>query len=125
MTENDYKYDPTKDVLVPFDWYSKILNLLQQVEKEHSKIIETDKHSYFNNETFERISDKALKEIEPQKLAERYHRQIDIEKTNKTREVQRDPLGSASMRLIGSIRSIFKNNIDKGNCIKIETEVES
>ena len=125
MTEQDYKYDQTKDVLIPFSWYSKTLNFLQEVEQKHSTVIEIDKRSHFNNETGEKISEKGLKEIEPKKLAERYTLMLDIEKTAKTAQVQRDPLGKASVHLMGSIRSIFKHNIDKGNCIKIEEKVES
>ena len=111
----DYTLDPTKDVLVPMSTYMAITNVIQAVEREHSKVIQTDKTAFFNRKTNKKLSNKNRAKMAPEKLAKEYYENIDIEETTKSERVDRDQLGTAAIRLMGEFRGVFRHNIDQGN----------
>lgn len=110
-----YVLDPSKDVLVPMGVYVAVVNVVQQVEKEHSKRIRTDKYAYFHKETHKKLSNKSRSKMKPEKLAKEYYENIDLEKTAKDVRVDRDELGTAAVRLMGEFKGIFRYNVDEGN----------
>jgi len=115
----DFTLDPAKNVLVPMATYLAITNIMQEVEKQHSKRIRTDKYALFNNKTHARLSDKSRAKMKPEKLQKEYYENIDFDATSKNIRVDRDELGSAAVQLMGEFRGVFKMNVDLDNCIPI------
>lgn len=113
----DYTLDPTKDVLVPMSTYIALTNVIQAVEREHSKVVQTDKIAFFNRKTNKKLSNKSKAKMSPEKLAKEYYENIDIEETAKSERVDRDQLGTAAVRLMAEFRGVFRHNIDQGNRI--------
>lgn len=111
----DYSLDPDKDVLVPMQDYVALNNIIQAVEREHSKVVQTDKFAFFHRKTNKKLSNKSKVKMSPDKLAKDYYENIDLEETKKTRRVERDELGAASLELLGIFRGIYRHNIDQGN----------
>ena len=111
----DYTLDPNRDVLVPMSTYLALTNVIQAVEREHSKVIQTDKTAFFNRKTNKKLSNKNKAKLDPEKLAKEYYENIDIEETTKSERVDRDQLGTAAVRLLGEFRGVFRHNIDQGN----------
>ncbi len=112
---NDYVLDPSRDVLVPAPVYIALHNLVAAVEKQHSKKMTTDKYSFYNKKTNNKLSDKNKGKIDPAKLAAEYYENIDLEATAKTLRVDRDELGGTAMKLLGDFRGVFRHNVDQGN----------
>lgn len=111
----DYTFNPDNDVLVPMSTYIALTNIIQAVEREHSKRIRSDKFAFFHNETHKKLSNKSKIKMAPEKLAKEYYENIDIEETTKNERVDRDELGTAALRLMGEFRGVFRHNIDQGN----------
>jgi len=113
----DYTLDPDKDVLVPMSTYIALTNIIQAVEKEHSTRVRTDKYSFFHKTTNKKLSNKSKAKMKDEKLAKEYYENIDLDETAKNVRIDRDELGTASIRLMGEFRGIFRHNIDSGNRI--------
>lgn len=114
---DEYVLDPNKDVLVPMSTYVALTNVIQEVEKQHSKRIRTDKYAFYNNKTHQKLSNKGKAKMSDEKLAKEYYENIDFDATAKNLRVDRDDLGSAAIQLMGEFRGIFRHNVDKGNGI--------
>lgn len=119
----DYVLDPQKDVLVPMPIYLALNNVIQEVEKQHSDRIRTDKYAFFHKQTHQKLSEKGRKKISKEKLAKDYYENIDFDATSQNVRVDRDELGSAAVRLLGDFRGVFRHNVDKGNGV-LRSEVE-
>jgi hypothetical protein len=119
---NEFTLDPEKEVLVPMSTYLALTNVIQQVEKEHSTRIRSDKHSFFSRKTHKKLAHSTRAKMKPEKLEKEYYENIDLDATAKNIRIDRDELGSAAIQLLGEFRGIFEMNIDKGNCIKKPTE---
>lgn len=117
----DHVLPPGGDVLVPVADYIAINNLTQAVEREHSKVYQTDKYAYYHRQTHEKLSNKSKVKMDPEKLASDYYENIDLEATTKTRRVDRDDLGTAALRLMGTYKGIFRYNVDQGNSVPRST----
>ncbi|MFT6125891.1 MAG: hypothetical protein ACJAVA_000333 [Flavobacteriaceae bacterium] len=113
----DYTLPPNNDVLVPMSTYIALTNVIQEVEKEHSKRVRTDKFAFFHNTTHKRLSNSSRAKMAPEKLAKEYYENIDMDATTDNVRVDRDELGAAALRLMGELRGVFRHNIDKGNRI--------
>lgn len=111
----DYVLDPEKDVLVPMSTYIALTNVIQEVEKKHSKRIRSDKYAWYNKQTHQKLSDKGRAKMDNEKLQKEYYENIDFDATAKNIRVDRDELGSAAIQLLGEFRGIFKHNVDQGN----------
>lgn len=111
----DYTLDPNKDVLVPISVYVALTNVVNAVEKEHSKKVCSDVYSFFNRKTNEKLSAKSKSKMNTEKLHKEYYENLDLDATAKNIRVDRDELGSAAIRLMAEFRGIFKHNIDSGN----------
>ena len=118
----DYVLNPNKDVLVPMETYLAITNVVQEVEKQHSKRMRTDIFSWYNKKTHQKLSKKALAKIKDDKKNKEYYENIDFDETNKSIRVDRDELGSAAVRLMAEFRGVFRHNVDVGNAMTRPTE---
>lgn len=118
--EKDYtKYalSPNKDVMVPFNVYIALTDIIQEVKKKHSKVIRTDKFSWYNKVTHKKLTEKVKSKMPLDKLQKEYYENIDFEATNKTVHVDRDELGSAAIQLLAEFRGVFRHNVDKDNAV--------
>lgn len=135
---NDQTLDPKKDVLVPFQDYARMTNLIQVVEQKHSKKIISDKYAWFSKKTNERLSDKSKAKMKKDKLVKEYYENIDMAATSKNVRVDRDELGAEAIQILAGLVGIFRHNVDEGNSMlrpqpavapdvaeNTETEVES
>lgn len=113
----DFVLAQDKDVLVPLSTYLAITNVIQEVERKHSKRIRTDKYAFFNKKTHKRLSDKSRAKMSTEKLNNDYYENIDFDATAKNIRVDRDELGSAAVQLLGEFRGVFKHNVDQGNAV--------
>ena len=95
----DYTLNPDNDVLVPMTTYIALTNIIQAVEKEHSKRVYTDKFAFFHNATNKKLSNKSKGNMSKDKLAKEYYENIDIDETTRNARVDRDELGKAALRL--------------------------
>ena len=111
----DYVLDPEKHVLVPMPTYLAMTNIMQEVEKQHSTRIRSDKYAWYSKVTHERLSDKSRAKMKPEKLHKEYYENIDLDATAKNLRVDRDELGSAAIQMLAEFRGIFKLNVDEGN----------
>lgn len=112
---DEYVLDPSKDVLVPMSTYIALTNVVQEVEKQHSTKIRSDKYAWYNKKTNERLSDKSRAKMKNDKLVKEYYENIDMEATSKNMRVDRDELGSAAIQLLGEFIGIFRHNVDNGH----------
>lgn len=110
-----YVLNPENDVLVPMSTYLALTNVIQEVEKQHSKKIRTDKYSFFSRKTHKKLAPSTKVKMKKDKLEKEYYENIDFDATTKNIRVDRDELGSAAIQLMGEFRGIFRLNIDKGN----------
>lgn len=112
---NDYVLEPGKDVLVPLSTYIALTNIVQAVEKEHSKRVRTDKYAHYSKKTHIKLTDKAKVKMKADKLEAEYYENIDMEASAVNVRVDRDELGSAAVQMLGEFRGVFKHNVDMGN----------
>lgn len=122
---DDYTLDPAKDVLVPAKIYMVIHRIFAELEKSHSKVITTDKFAYYNNKTHEKLSKKSESKMTKEKLAERYYQNIDLEATENSIRVDREPLSLAAVKMLGELKGVFRHNVDQGNAILKQAAPES
>lgn len=113
----DYVLDPQNDVLVPMSTYMALTNIIQEVEKQHSKRIRTDKYAFFNKVSHKPLSAKGKAKMSKEKLEEEYYENIDMEATTETVRVDRDELGSAAIKMMSDFRGVFRHNVDQGRGI--------
>ena len=121
---SDYRLNQQSDVLVPYQTFEAIFRFIDSVVKEHSTEVFTDKYSYYNNSTHERISEKGLKKISKDELEKRFYRHLDFDKTMNSLNIQRDQLGATGLRILAERRAIFEHNVDNENAIKLDDEGE-
>jgi len=112
-----FTLDPTKDVLVPMQLYVALVNIIQEVEKKHSKVVRTDKMALFNRVTHEKVSKKGAHAIKGKDREKDFYENIDMDASAENMRVDRDELGFAALRVMGEFRGIFRHNVDKGNKI--------
>ena len=117
---NNVSLDPEKDVLVPFNSFVAITNLVNAVEREHKKLIQSDKYAYFNRKTHEKLSASGAKKMKKDKLEKEYYENIDLEasRDRKNIRVDRDEIGSGALQILAEFRGIFKHNVDNGNFVE-------
>jgi hypothetical protein len=113
----DYTLHPDNDVMVPMSTYIALTNVIQEVDKEHSKRVRTDKFAFFHNITHKKLSNNSRAKMTLDKLAKGYYENIDMDATTENVRVDRDELGAAALRLMGEFRGVFRHNIKKGNRI--------
>lgn len=120
----DYQLDPSKEVLVPLSTYVALTNIMQEVERQHSKRVRSDKYAWFNRKTHEQLSAKGKAKMKPEKLHKEYYENIDLDATAKNIRVDRDELGSAAIQVLAEFKGIFRLNVDRGNAM-LRPEVQA
>lgn len=119
-----YRYDREKDVLVPFDVYAKLENLVRVVENEGKTNKVLDKFAYFEKNTHKKLSEKNRKKMSDKDLEARYYYNYDFEAMKKSVSAERTELSAAALELIGELVGVFRHNIEKGNCIEEQPKEE-
>lgn len=112
---DDYTLDPAKDVLVPMQTYMVIHNIVKEMERQHSKVITTDKYAFYDKKTHKKLSEKGRRKLSAEDLKERYYENLDIEATEKNVRMDREPVGLAAFKMLAEFRGVFRHNVDKGN----------
>ncbi len=112
---DDYTLDPAKDVLVPMQTYMVIHNIVKEMERQHSKVITTDKYAFYDKKTHKKLSEKGRRKLSAEDLQERYYENLDIEATEKNVRMDREPVGLAAFKMLAEFRGVFRHNVDKGN----------
>lgn len=120
-----YRLDPTKDVLIPADVWSRLLNFVSAVESEHSTRMVSDKMSFYNKDNHKIVSENALKKASKEDIENNLYKALDLEKTVKSIRVDRDILGFEAAKFLVEADGVFKHNVDKGRAILIETDNDS
>ena len=114
---DDYTLDPAKDVLVPMKEYMAMHRIMEEVEREHTSVVTTDKHAHFDRVTHQKLSNKSKVKLSDEDLASRYYENLDYEGTEKSMRIDRTPLGFAAVKMSAALRGVFRHNIEQGNGI--------
>lgn len=122
--ETDYrkvKLDPSKPVEVPLEVYAAITNFVGKIVEKHTDYKIEDKFSWYNKKTHEKLKKKGVKK---DVLERDYYRNFDLELTKKAAEKvapSRDEFSLFGLELQGHFFGIFKENVDNGNFIEMDT----
>jgi hypothetical protein len=122
MDYNKVKLDPSKPVSVPLEVYAAINNFVNKIVEDHTTYKIEDRFSWYSKATHEKLEKKGVK----QEVLERdYYKNFDLDLTKKAAAKaapERDEFSLFGLELQGYFYGIFKENVDNGNFIEMETK---